>query len=123
MTNLGLIGVLIIVATAVRWFWRAWQVNVPSTPYLFQALWGVGLALGVVALYQGAGDPFAPWAVGLALMFLYLVSTGAQKVDGTGVNIGDTLPQFTAPDDSGETFDSASLAGSRVLLKFFRGHW
>ncbi len=123
MENLGIIGLVIVVATMVRWFWRAWQVNVPKTPYGFQAMVGVGFMLGLLALNQGSGDAFAPWAVGVALAFLYLTATGAQKVGDSMVNVGDAMPAFTAPDDNGEEFDSASLAGSRVLLKFFRGHW
>jgi glycerol uptake facilitator-like aquaporin len=123
MPSLGLVALLIVIGTAVRWFWRAWRVNVPSMPYFHAGLWATALVLGIVALNQGAPDPVAPWAVGLALMFLYLVLTGAQKVDGPMVNVGDAIPAFTAPADSGETFDSASLAGSGVLLKFFRGHW
>ena len=123
MQYLGIVALLMVVATMVRWFWRAWRVNVPKTPYLFQGLSVVALVLGIVPLYQGTGDPFAPLAVGLAVLFLYLTSTGAQKVDGAMINVGDTLPAFTALNENGETFDSASLAGSGLLLKFFRGHW
>ena len=50
LPHLGLVALLVIVATSVRWFWRAWRVNVPPTPYLFAALWGTGLVLGIIAL-------------------------------------------------------------------------
>lgn len=123
MEHLGLIGLVIVLAAMTRWFWRAWAVNVPNTPYVYQALVAVGLALGALALLQQTGDAFAPWAVGVALVFLYLTATGAQRIGADAVGTGDVIPAFTAPDDSGEAFDSASLAGSRVLLKFFRGHW
>ena len=79
--------------------------------------------LAIVALYIGASPNSAGWAVALAALFLYLTSTGAQKVSGATIDVGDKLPSFTAPDENGNTFDSASLSGSRVLLKFFRGHW
>ncbi len=123
MQYLGIFALLIVTGTMTRWFWRAWSVNVPKTPYLFQGLSVLALVLGIVPLYQGTGDPFAPWAVGLAVLFLYLTSTGAQKIDGTTVDVGDALPAFTALDENGDLFDSASLAGSGLLLKFFRGHW
>ena len=123
MENLGVGALVIVLATISRWFWRAWRVDVPATPYLFQALAGLGLLLGVVALSIDATTTAAGWAVGVAIVFLYLTSTGAQKVTDASIGIGDTLPAFSAPDDSGNTFASTSLDGSRVLLKFFRGHW
>ena len=123
MPTLGLIALLVVLGTTVRWFWRMWRVNIPKVPYLFQSIWGVGFVLGIVALRQGSGGSAAGWAVGVAGLLLFLSSTGAQKVTGEMINVGDTLPAFTAPDDSGETFDSTSLAGSKVLLKIFRGHW
>ena len=39
------------------------------------------------------------------------------------VKLGDPLPAFTALDDEEEKFDIRSLAGTPLLLKFFRGHW
>ena len=123
MEYLGFASLAIVLATLVRWFTRAWRVNVPNTPYFFQALVGLGFVLGIVALNIDASPVAAGWAVGLAVLFVYLTSTGAQKVRGATVDVGDQLPAFTAPDDSGGVFDSSSLGGSRVLLKFFRGHW
>jgi peroxiredoxin len=55
-------------------------------------------------------------------LFLYFLFTGSQK-NQTTLSIGDAMPAFTAVDDDGEVFDSAALAGTPVLLKFFRGHW
>ena len=120
---LGLFALVLILITATRWFWRAWRVNVPRNSNLFRALWATGLVLGAVALYQSPQDTYAAWAVGLGLLLVYLVSTGAQKVSGEMINVGDALPAFTALDENGESFDSSSLAGKPVLLKFFRGHW
>lgn len=122
MQNLGLIGLAIILLATIRWFWRAWAVNVPK-PYLFQCLLTSGIILGGIALYLGHADPFAPWAVGVGLVFIYLTATGAQKLGVEAIGVGDNLPVFTAPDDHGIAFNSANLAGSRLLIKFFRGHW
>jgi peroxiredoxin len=121
--HLGLIALVLILASAARWFWRAWRVNVPRKPGLFRATWGTGLVLGCIAYYQSPEDPFAVWAIGLGILLVYLVSTGAQKVSGEMVEVGDTLPSFSALDENGDAFDSSDLAGKRVLLKFFRGHW
>ena len=123
MQYLGLIGFIIVLAATARWFWRAWAVNVPKTPYLFQSLLAAGLALGALSLLQGHQDPFAIWAVVLGVMLIFLTATGAQKVDEKSLNVGEKIPAFTAPDDNDVEFDSASLAGTRTLIKFFRGHW
>jgi hypothetical protein len=123
MQYLGVIALVTVLATFARWFYRAWRVNVPSTPYLFQALAAIGLVLGIVSVYLHASTTAGGWAIGLSSLFLYLTSTGAQKVDDSMIAVGDTLPSFTAPDENGNAFDSTSLSGSRFLLKFFRGHW
>jgi hypothetical protein len=120
---LGLFALIIILAAATRWFWRAMQVNIPRNTSVFRVTWATGLVLGGIALYQTPQDSFAAWAVVLGLMLVYLVSTGAQRVSGEMVNVGDALPVFTALDENGDSFDSSSLAGKPVLLKFFRGHW
>lgn len=124
MIDLGLLGLLIILGTLGTWFWRAWRVKIPtSTPYPFIILWALGFVLGLVALIGGTESAYASWAVGVGAVMLYLVFTGAQKVSDNMVNVGDQIPAFTATDDQGSTFDSSSLAGSKVLIKFFRGHW
>ena len=123
MENIGLIGFVIVLASSSRWFWRAWNVNVPKTPRTFQTLLFIGLICGAVSLYMGFDDPFAGWAIGVALVLLFLTATGAQRVDGEMIEVGDKIPAFSGIDDEGVAFDSTNLKGSRVLLKFFRGHW
>ena len=49
----------------------------------------------------------------------YLAPQRAQAA----IEVGQTIPAFSALDEHGNVFDSGSLAGSRVLIKFFRGHW
>ncbi len=123
MPNLGLIALVLILLITVRWFWHALRVNIPRNFQHFRLGWAIGLALGLMALYQSPQDSFAAWAVGLGLLFVYLISTGAQKVGVQAIGIGDDMPVFSATDENGENFDSSRLAGKRVLLKFFRGHW
>lgn len=123
MDYLGAASLVLILATLARWFQRAWRVDLPRIPSVFQALTGVALVLGVAALVQNAGDGFAMWGIGLSVVFLYLSFTGGQRTATAMIEVGDAIPEFRAIDDSGSPFDSASLKGSRVLLKFFRGHW
>jgi len=120
---LGVVALVVVLGMLARWFQRAWRVNIPDTPYLFQAIAAFGLVLGVVALAVGPPSTAAWWAVGVAIVFLYLSSTGAQKVQGETIEVGDAIPAFSAVDSNGDAFDSATLSGSKVLLKFFRGHW
>ena len=121
--SLGLIALVLALGAITRWFWLAWRVAIPASPGLFMAVWATALILGVAGLLQPSNHTAAGWAIGLALLMLYLSVTAGQKAPADGIQVGDTIPAFTAPDEHGATFDSASLAGSRFLLKFFRGHW
>ncbi len=123
MSTLGTIAFILVVGTAARWFWRAYRVDIPVSAARFQALWAAGLVLAAIALTGADSGALAPWALGLAALFLYLSSTGRQRIGTEAIEVGATIPAFSLADDRGETFDSAELAGSRVLLKFFRGHW
>jgi hypothetical protein len=38
----------------------------------------------------------------------------------TAIAVGDTIPHFTALDEYNELFDSLSLSGHLLLVKFFR---
>jgi cytochrome oxidase Cu insertion factor (SCO1/SenC/PrrC family) len=83
-------------------------------------------ALGAAAFVQGTG-----WVggvpAGLAILFgcffLLTVAIGDQKGGSGQFQLGQPVPNFTAPDDDGEPFELASLTGNALLLKFFRGHW
>ena len=55
--------------------------------------------------------------------FPFSVAIGRQEVAANGIQVGDTIPHFTAVDEHGQLFDSESLHGQVVLMKFFRGHW
>ena len=124
MIDLGLLGLLIVLGTMGLWFWRAFRVNIPiSTPYPYILSWAIGVALGIVALVSGTESGFASWAIGVGAVLLYTMFTGSQKVSDNMINVGDQIPVFTGVNDQGEIFNSANLAGSKVLIKFFRGHW
>ena len=57
------------------------------------------------------------------MFFAFTVAIGKQKVGDRAIRVGDTIPDFTALDEFGQTFDSSALAGHPVLIKFFRAHW
>ena len=87
----------------------------------------LGLASVVAAVSQGGA-----WWVTLALslpavltgsLFLFIIAQRRVTVPGIRVDIGGPMRPFQALHADGSPFDSHSLAGQRVLLKFFRGHW
>lgn len=76
--------------------------------------WSIaGLALGSVSLSMG----------GIFFWLLSIARLPANQRAALVVSVGDPLPAFSAWDYRGERFTWDSLAGERVLLKFFRGHW
>ena len=122
MHTLGVIALVIVLVATVVWFRRAIRVAISPNRKPFAIAWGAGAALGALA-WAGGGGAASVWATILGALFFYLVNTGAQRLGNRAVRVGDTLPAFTAVDDRGEPFDSAELAGTAVLIKFFRGHW
>ncbi len=124
MIDIGMTSLLVVLGTTGLWFIRCFQVRIPrSTPYPYILSWAIGVILGGIALAQGADGSSASWAVGVGATLLFLVFTGAQKVGEDTIKVGDTIPAFSGVDDQGTPFNSSSLAGKRVLIKFFRGHW
>ncbi len=123
---LGFLALMLVVGAVALWFRRAMGVRLPENRSGFVAAWLGGALLGVVALLQGVG-----WlggvAAGLAIFagaFLCLtVSISAQKLAAGAIGVGATLPDFSAPDENGESFELSSVVGKPLLLKFFRGHW
>ena len=123
MMNIGILALAIVLIPTGRWFWRAWKVDIPSSPYLFQMSWAAGLALGLLTNQGGAESTAANWAIGLALVLLYLSFTGAQKVSASAIRVGDKIPNFEGIDSDGNSFSSDTLENKRIIIKFFRAHW
>ncbi len=53
----------------------------------------------------------------------FTVAISRQEVASHGIEVGATIPHFTALADTRELFDSDSLRGHPMLIKFFRAHW
>jgi cytochrome oxidase Cu insertion factor (SCO1/SenC/PrrC family) len=84
-------------------------------------------ALGVFALVKrtswlGAIPPIFAIVIGVFLPLTVSVSTQIVERDSV-IEVGDAIPQFKSIDGQGQAFDSASLNGHLVLIKFFRAHW
>ncbi len=126
-TKVGILALALAVGTVALWFYLTRQVNLPDdrTPFVIAFLCAAGL--GIFAFVKGTSfigaiPPLLAIVIGLFLPFTIYVSP--QTLDTAEViKVGDTIPHFTALDDKGTTFDSATLRGNLVLIKFFRGHW
>ena len=126
-TKLGLAALALAVATTLLWFSMTRTVGLPETRAPFVVAWIGAVALGVFAYFKGTSIAGGlPPALGMLVssFLLFTVYISPQTLDaGKSIKVGDTIPHFTAPDGRGEIFDSASLHGHLVLIKFFRAHW
>jgi len=123
---LGLTSLVVVAISTALWIRALQRVAIPKNRGGFVAAWIASAGLGVTAL---AADPgwlggvSAGLAVAASTFFLFTFSVGGQKVAAGAIRVGDPIPRFTAIDEHGQTFDSESLAGHPMLIKFFRGHW
>ncbi|MEM7413500.1 MAG: hypothetical protein AAF430_24930 [Myxococcota bacterium] len=124
--RLALVGLALAVGSVMTWFSLAEAVDLPQSRVLFVAAWLSAAALGVAAFVMKAtwlGRIAALPAIVLGLFLTFTVSISEQILPPNAIQVGDTIPDFNAPDDHGELFDSARLRGNPVLIKFFRAHW
>ena len=125
-TILALIALAIIIGIGVFWVRAIRAVQVPENRGAYLTAAAIALILSIVAL-SGNASWFGNVAAGLALfasaLFCFTFAISAQKLGVDAIKVGDSLPAFSAVTASGENFDSTSLAGSPVLIKFFRGLW
>lgn len=120
------LALLTFTATTAAWVGRIRRVAIPSNRSWFLGSWLTALLLGVSSFYNPGAGWFGGVMATIAMLgsglFLVLYSLGKQGV-GDAIAVGDTMPQFTSLDENRETFESSTLAGSPILIKFFRGHW
>jgi cytochrome oxidase Cu insertion factor (SCO1/SenC/PrrC family) len=84
------------------------------------------VALGVAAFVRGTrwyGGLAAVLAILIGIFLPATMAVSPQKVAAGAIQVGDTMPRFEAVDEFGKGFDSASLHGHLLLIKFFRAHW
>jgi hypothetical protein len=123
---LGWGSLFVIAISGFLWFRAIRQVAIPENRSVYVASWCVAAGLGMLALI---GDPGwlggVPAGIGTlaSALLLMTVSVSRQKVGTGAIQVGATIPPFTAPDEHGDVFDSQSLVGHPVLIKFFRAHW
>ena len=125
-TTLGFVGLGIALVTLALWSRQIDQVAIPENRALFVVAFVVAALVGASAFVMrtrwfGAIPALIAIAIGAFVPFSVAISR--QEVATTGIQVAQTIPRFTAIDRHGERFDSASLAGKPVLMKFFRGHW
>ncbi len=126
-TKIGLVALIIAVSAAMFWFHLTRQVNLPDDRTGFVLLFLGVAVLGVVAFFKGTSLPGAiPPAIAILIgLFLpFTMHISPQVLDSNkAIQVGDTIPHFTAVTGTGETFDSNALKDHLVLIKFFRAHW
>lgn len=120
------LGLLAFVGATVAWFRRVQRVAIPDNRLVFLVVWLLALALGISSFFSAGTSWLTGIFAGIAIFgggaFLTLYALGGQRANNP-ISVGDPMPSFSAVDSNRANFDSASLAGSPVLLKFFRGHW
>jgi hypothetical protein len=122
----GFCAALLVLATGLLWVQKLRTVRIPTNRVPYLSAMGLGVGLGVLAFLQGsgvAGGVAAAFAMAAGGIFVGLRLQSRQEPRPPGVHVGDRLLPFTAPDEHGQAFSSASLQGQPFLLKFFRGHW
>jgi hypothetical protein len=125
-TSLGLLAFAVAAVTVTLWFRLIDQVDIPEnrTAFVVSFLTAAGLGVGsFVARTRWFGGVPAVLAILIGSFLAFTVAISRQEVAPNGIQVGQTIPHFAALDDRGQRFDSQSLDGQVVLMKFFRGHW
>ncbi len=124
--TLALVSVALLAGFIASWMTMIKQVQLEKGRWLLRLLAGTSMVVAGFAFAQGVellGGILAGVAMGVSILFLVLSSLSRQSSNTPAVAVGQPMLEFSAPDENGEIFDSASLSGKPILLKFFRGHW
>jgi hypothetical protein len=125
-TKLGLLALVTAASCVAIWSFRIRQVDIPEDRTLFVVGFLLAAALGVSAFVAGTrwlGGVAAALAIFIGLLLPFTVAISPQEVAASAIRAGDTIPHFTAIDEHDQLFDSRTLHGHFVLIKFFRAHW
>ena len=126
MRFMALSGAFATLLASAHYGWLILKESVPRRPIGHLLALTAGAALGVYGAYvsnswlaMGAGAvAVLVWAT-----FIYILTLSPMPEGQLAVEIGGELLPFQAVTSDGRPFSSAELAGRRILLKFFRGHW
>ena len=126
-TKIGLLAAAVAGLTAWYWFHLTREVALPEDRTGFVVVFLASVCLGVLAFVKrtgwlGAVPPMFAIVVGLFFPATMMISEQVVARD-SAIEVGDKIPRFVSVDDSGAEFDSRSLNGHLVLIKFFRAHW
>ena len=124
--TLALVSVALLAGFIASWMTMIKQVQLEKGRWLLRLLAGASMVVAGLAFALGVelfGGILAGVAMGVSILFLVLSSLSRQSSNAPAVAVGQPMLEFSAPDENGEIFDSASLSGKPILLKFFRGHW
>ena len=126
-TKIGLLAAAVAGLTAWYWFHLTREVALPEDRTGFVVVFLASVCLGVLAFVKrtgwlGAVPPIFAIVVGLFFPATMMISEQVVARD-SAIEVGDRMPRFVSVDDSGAEFDSRSLNGHLVLIKFFRAHW
>lgn len=123
---LSSLGLLAFVGATAAWFQRIQRVAIPDNRLAFLGVWLLAVVLGITSFYSAGASWLSGIFGAIAIFgggaFLTLYALGGQRASDP-IAVGDAMPAFSAVDSDRATFDSSSLGGAPVLLKFFRGHW
>ena len=125
-TKLGLLALAVALGCMALWNAAIQNVDIPENRTLFVVGFLAAVVLGIAAFVKRThwiGGLAAVVAIFLGMLLPFTIAISRQELPTAVVQVGDALPSFTSTDDRGEPFDSASLQGKPVLMKFFRGHW
>ena len=126
-TKLGIGSLTLAIFTTALWFYLTRQVALPDDRSGFVLAWMFSASLGIFALIKGTsliGRVPPALAIIVSSFLTFTIYISPQKVDVVSViKVGDIIPQFRALDDREAIFESKSLNGHLVLIKFFRAHW
>jgi hypothetical protein len=123
---LGYLSIAIMAIAATFWGRALVRVEIPRnrSPFIVASI--IAAALGITSLAGESGwlaGTLAGLSIFVAAFFLLTVAIGGQKVGDAAIQTGAVIPHFRALDEHSQTYDSAALAGTPALIKFFRGHW
>ena len=123
---LACISFALLVGLIASWMRMINKVQVERGRLRLRLLAGASMVAAGLALVQGPelfGGILAGVSLVVTSVFVILSSLAGQSGQIPAVAVGQPLLEFSAPDQNGNVFDSATLRGKPILLKFFRGHW